>query len=128
MKNFNIWQKIGAGILLFILLNWAVSRVTKYRPPKPKVDGNSLDPNYDYEAFTLKLNSVIQGLDATWVKAPVFEELLYMNDEEFKLIYNLYNDRYAKGKNTLRSDIEDEWFWGSGRTALTERFRRLNLP
>lgn len=128
LKNLNILQKIGGGILLFIIVKLIIDRVITYKPPRPGVDGKAIDPTFDYEAFTLEVKNVIYGFDWTSAKARVFNQLLYMNDEEFKLIYNMYNDRYAKGSNTLKSDIEGEFLFGSGKTALMERFRYLGLP
>lgn len=130
-KGLNIYQKIGIGLIGFLLIRYAYVNAVKnraYRIPQPPVDPNYLDPGKDYVALAARVYDAVAGIDWTSKKAAAFNELIYLNDNEFVNVYNIYNANFARKGKTMRTDIESEWVWGSGITALKERFRRLNLP
>jgi hypothetical protein len=125
MSNEN---KVIYGGILFGIILWFFFKKKGNYSVRPSINSTFIDPAFDYKAFAKRLYDAIDGIDWTSTKAAVFEELNYMNDEEFKLVYNIYNQTYAKKKNTLRTDINGEWIWGSGVSALESRFNRLQLP
>lgn len=128
--KLNIYQKVGAGILAFFLVKFLFDKTfgPKYKPPRPNVDPNYLDPNTDFESLAFRVYDAVKGIDWTSKKAAIFEELLYLNDNEFINVYNIYNSKYAKKGRTMKMDIDDEWFlFGDGMTALNMRFKSLGL-
>lgn len=118
---------IGAAVLaiLFYLIGRKGRKTIRIKAP---VNSDYIDPGFDPVSFAATVADAVHGLDFTSKKAKVFEQLIYLNDEEFKAVYNEYNRTHARNGNTMRNEILGEWFFGSGRKAIVERFNKLNLP
>ena len=132
----SITQITGLALLATVLFLVVRAVVNKAKKEKDESRGSTvpvnqsfLDPNRNYDALVQQMYSAIDGLtDTAADKARAMENWMDSNDEEFKHLCNIYNQRFAKAPDTIRQDLEGEWAinpWKLGK--FTARLDRLEL-
>jgi hypothetical protein len=123
--------KYHIAFVIFFLVIFAIA-IRRKKPSKKLiavVETDFVDPGINFDALALRVYNAFKGLDWTSTKSKVIEEMIYLNDDELKQLYNVYNENYHpySSTNTLVSDLYDEWIWGTGVSELKRRFKELNL-
>jgi len=120
---------VGTVILTVLLLRWILRPVGKGGAHvDPVVDNSNLTPGVRYASYATDLYNAFAGVDWTSTKARAMQRTESLNDDEFKQVYKLYNQLYKDPPNTLKTDAQGEWIWGSIVTNFINRLERLNLP
>lgn len=136
MNKQNIfWAIPGVAVsvaiiyLVYYVFVKQVRDIRQSQGTKVPVNEDFLDPNTNYDAIVLQMWNVIDGItDSVQQKSQVIDLWLSKNDEEFKHLCNLYNKRYCKGSDTIRTHLEGEWVvWPWKLSAFTKRMDSLSL-
>ncbi len=137
MENLESLKKIGFWILVAIIFAYIANRLVKslkYSVNKEKtIDETKL--RYDtehYKGVALRLFNAFDGwFESLAVKQAALKTILALNDDEFKLVYNIYNSNYTSGSETLTTVVEGETIGGlwdrEEKVRYMERAGRLGL-
>lgn len=134
MKSYTKIVASGATAILLVVALFVIFSKNKNNAPrqKPGVNDDNLDPDRNYGTIATNLFNAFDGLD--WFgmgnaeKVAAINDHLNTNQDEFKEVYNIYNDLYAKGTETLRTHFLAETLSDQATyTAYVLRFSQLQL-
>lgn len=116
------WSKtilwvVAALVVLIILINWISRKIKAAKineSRKVSIDESKLTKAEEfYRSLALRLYSSMKGFQWSTMqwdeRNAAWDALRALNDEEIRLVYNIFNSNYAKTPDTLTTWIKDEW-------------------
>ena len=129
MKNY---FAIGAGALgAMVLLAYLAGR-TKGKAKgytRAPIDQSQVTPGFDAFPVAQSVANAFQGWDF-WSasRREVLNDLWRLTDAELSLVYNTYQESFATGSSTMKTDIKNDWVFAEEKDRVINRLTQLGLP
>lgn len=132
----NEYKRLVFWLVFVIILIWFLNKIIKdfmYSAQKTKeyIKDNIRKPKQFYEGIALSLFNAFEGFDLQLVKESALNEINVLNDDEFTLVYNIFNHNYTSGSETLTTWVNGETvgiFWDTEpKTSYLKRAKKLGL-
>lgn len=97
-----------SGFLIFEIVGYLVAR-SKRNGLQVEYNEDNINQEFNYKLFATSLakhlKSFSYSYELTVERDMILEQYFEMNDDEFKLVYNIYLKQENSGINTLKDDI-----------------------
>ena len=124
-------------VVIALIILFFIAREIKYRWNKPRVDSSNIPVvgisgnqviQWDPDPLAQEVATNLEGVNLKTYPDTAQKILDLQTDDQLKLLYNHYNEKYAQDYQTITKLFDNEWSDWEGKYAkVVARFKSLNL-